>query len=357
MKKYSVQKKTVRALASGDSLSIRAYTFPGTKKNAPSAYLQSAVHGSEVQGSLVLAKLIEHFTKHPPLGTVRIVPNANPVGLNEKRGEYTDGRFDPSTGDNWNRMYFNPTTHLDWDAFLEKYEGEPEQKLHSYFRKVLKKGLQLQSKKPLPYSERLALSLQQLSIDFDHVLDLHCANRSVRYCYVPQFARKDAEYFGIPFHIMMPNRFSGSMDEVSFYPWVSLADKADVSIPVQSFTLELGNHEDISTKGAQQDLANILSYLSHRGVVKEKKRSQKPVRCEQADYKIIFAPTGGLAEILVPMGGKVKKGQLLARILRFEDRPRYEEVRSPADAIVILCYSSAVVHEGAELFRIFTKYY
>ena len=62
----------------------------------------------------MLALLLEHLEKHPPLGSVRFVPNANPVGLNNKRGEYTDGRFDPVRGDNWNRKYFLPSIGLDY---------------------------------------------------------------------------------------------------------------------------------------------------------------------------------------------------------------------------------------------------
>lgn len=92
---YSYQRLKVRTLASGDYLSIPVYTFTGSRKGAPTAYLQSAMHGSEVQGTLVIAKLIDYFKANPPLGTVRLVPNCNPMGINQKVGEYTDGRNDP----------------------------------------------------------------------------------------------------------------------------------------------------------------------------------------------------------------------------------------------------------------------
>jgi len=116
----------VLTLASGDSLSVPVYTISGRKQGAPSVYLQSAMHGSEVQGSLVLALLLDYLEKNPPLGNVRIVPNCNPVGLNNKRGEYTDGRNDPVRGDNWNRKYFLASEGLDFDAFLRKHKNASE---------------------------------------------------------------------------------------------------------------------------------------------------------------------------------------------------------------------------------------
>lgn len=350
---YSYSRKVVRSLASGDALSIPIYTFKGSKKGAPSAYLQAAVHGSEVQGSLVIAHLIAFLERFPPLGDVRLVPNANPVGLNEKRGEYTDGRCDPSTGDNWNRKYFLPSEGLNWEKFLRK--GEKHNETWARFRSELKKNLQRQAKKPLPYSEKLALTLQQLSVDFDHCLDLHCANRSVRHVYVPSYAAKDAAYLGISLQLLMENRFGGAMDEVFFHPWWTLQEKIGGTVPVQSFTLELGSHEEINTKAAGEDLAGIVNYLRHRGVLKGTAKASKVIRCKLDDYKLILAPVGGLADFLALPGQRVKKGDVLARIHQFGRRPSAVEVRSPVSGVVSLNHSSSIVHEGAELIKILGK--
>ncbi len=351
--RYEYSRKIVRTLASGDTLSIPIYTFAGTKKGAPSAYFQSAVHGSEVQGSLVIAKLIEYFSQHPPLGTIRLVPNANPVGLNEKRGEYTDGRCDPSTGDNWNRMYYLPCADLDWEKFLQK--GEPRQETWARFRSYLKEKIAARAKKPMSYSESLAISLQELSIDFDHCLDLHCANHSVRHVYAPAYTAKDAAYLGIPFHILMDNKFGGAMDEVSFHPWWLLQEKIGGEVAVQSFTLEFGNHEEISSQGAKNDVDGILNYLKHRGVIAGKAKATKPIRCRQKDYLLIPAPQGGLAEYIAPLGKRVKKGALLVKIHQFGKKTKAIEIRSPVNGVSILYHSSSVVHEGAELLKIFAK--
>lgn len=346
-------------LASGDSLTIPVYTFQGSDPSAPSVYLQSAVHGSEVQGSLVLALLLEHLKAHPPRGNVRIVPNANPVGLNNKQGEYTDGRFDSVTGDNFNRMYHLPTKAFPWDAFLHAQEGAKPAELAGAFRQELRRALLLRREKGGTIAERIALTLQLLSIDYDHCLDLHCANRSERHIYAPEYTRGDVAYFQIRNVLLMPNdSFTGAMDEVFFHPWAELARKSGTpaTVAVQSFTLELGDQEDIDRRMAEKDLKGILSYLAHRGVLAGKPGKIKPVYCTLENYTTVHSPRGGLVEWKHSPGDRVKKNELLACILHFNEEPTFHEVRSPIDGIITLRHSSVIVHEGAELMKIIGAY-
>lgn len=349
-----MKKIHVLSLASGDDLTANVYDFKGSKPGAPSAYFQSAIHGSEVQGSLVIALLIEYFAKNPPLGNIRLVPNGNPIGLNNKRGEYTDGRFDPVRGDNWNRRYYLPSQTLDWEAFLRRHEGKSDEETFSAFRKELKRGLEQKSRRLTGAAERMAVNLQLLSIDYDLCLDLHCANNSVRHAYVAEYAQEDAAYLGIPFHLIMANdKFGGSMDEVFFAPWTELCRRRGGGVPpVQSFTVELGNHEEVSLAQAQKDKDVILNYLRHMGVVKGKAKKTRPIRCSLADYWLLNAPVGGIVEYVAPLGKKVKKGDVLARILRFGKKAEFTELRSPMNGIPILHHSSAVAHEGAELYKL-----
>jgi predicted deacylase len=344
----------VLSLASGDTLTAAVYDFRGSKKGAPSAYFQSAVHGSEVQGSLVIALLLEYFEKNPPLGDVRLVPNANPMGLNNKRGEYTDGRFDPVRGDNWNRRYYLPSQTLDWPGFLRRHEGKSDEAVFAAFRKELRKGLENKSRRLTSAAERMAVNLQLLSIDFDICLDLHCANHSVRHAYVAEYCQGDAAYLGIPFHLIMANdKFGGSMDEVFFAPWAELVRRRGSGTPpVQSFTVELGNHEQVSLAEARRDMEAILNYLRHRGVVKGKAKKTRPVRCPLSGYWLLNAPVGGIVEYVAPVGKRVRTGDLLVRILRFGKKAEFIELRSPMNGIPILRHSSAVAHEGAELYKL-----
>lgn len=351
MAKY--RKIPVQKLASGDTLNINVYDIAGRKPGAPRAYLQSAVHGSEVQGSLVLALLLEYLEKHPPLGDIRIVPNANPIGLNNKQAEYTNGRFDPVTGDNFNRQYHAAHRELDWATFVPAARKASAAEAHALFRRELHRSLEARAKRSGTAAPRLAWQLQRLSFDYDLLLDLHCANRAARHCYVPQSAARDAAYFRIPFLLVMPDdRCGGSFDEVSFAPWAEFSKRTGHAHPVQSFTLELGPHEDASYRDAQADLAGILNYLRHKGVIAGKASRFRAHAVPLDRYKVIFADQGGIVDYPVGLGKKVKKGDLLARILTFGKRPLFKEIRAPFVGYTILHHSSAVVHEGAEIVKL-----
>ncbi|RZA04993.1 MAG: succinylglutamate desuccinylase [Proteobacteria bacterium] len=352
---FGFRRLPVLDLASGDSLTIPVYDFEGSDPDAPSVYLQSAMHGPEVQGSLVLALMVAHLKENPPQGRVRIVPNANPAGLNAKVGEYTNGRFDTVTGDNFNRRYFLPTTNFAWDDFLREHAASDEKAVVANFRTKMRRALESQKTKGGTIADRIAITLQLLSIDFDHCLDLHCANVSVRHLYAPEHTRADSAYLQIPHVLLIPNdSFTGAKDEVFFHPWQELARRRGnpAAIAVQSFTLELGDQETVDRRGAEKDLAGILSYLAHRGVLAGKPKKIHPVFCALENYATIHSPRGGLVEWRAVPGEKVRKGQVVATILQFHEDPIFHEVKSPCHGIVNLRHSSAIVHEGAELMKI-----
>ena len=75
----------VRSLASGANLDVPVYTIRGSNPRAKRAYIQSSMHGSEVQGNAVIARLLELFAQTPPEGDVVLVPNANPFAINQNR--------------------------------------------------------------------------------------------------------------------------------------------------------------------------------------------------------------------------------------------------------------------------------
>ena len=80
--------------ASGRNMNVPLYRFVG-EQPGPKVYIQSSIHGAEVQGNVVIYQLIQWLKTLPICGEVLLVPNCNPVGTNIKAGEYTLGRFDP----------------------------------------------------------------------------------------------------------------------------------------------------------------------------------------------------------------------------------------------------------------------
>jgi predicted deacylase len=356
----------VGEVANGLPLTIPVYRLK-SDGSGPNVYIQANMHGAEVQGNAVIFQLLEQL-KHLNLnGNITLVPYANPIGCNQKSGEFTLGRFDPITGTNWNRMYhYNAglvaqfaTDHAHYDdttlksIFKQRLIQEVDNKLHgpAYL---------------LSTGERIALNLQKLAHQADIVLDLHTGPISSKHLYCPTYATDSARYFNIAHVLLIPSDFDGAMDEASFCPWWHLSDalsKQGRTLPVQveAFTVELGSQEKIDLNEALNDANSILSYLNHKAVFKDAPHKPKKITryaCHLSDYFAYYAPIGGMIEYLAPLGTHIKAGQPIAHVLRMErylsEQP-LQTLSLDCDAIAILHFASASVNQGTELYKFFTN--
>lgn len=339
----------VKTGPSGNEISVPVYFFKGKRAGAKKAYLQSSIHGAELQGNAVIHQLIEFFKAHPPTGDVTLVPLANPNGMDRKTGEYTDGRFDPVTGENWNRAYYLP----DLDQFQS---GSSVSDVKAQMVKIIEAKL----KKNLRGAERLALTLQRMAVQADVVLDLHNANVSGTYLYAADTAIQDALYFGFSPIILMPATFGGSLDEAILVPWAKLQKPLLLrpdEVP-QGYTLELGNQEQISFELGRVQTIGILEFLKHKGIVSG--RAQKPKTAivgDIQDYIVLYAEAGGLYEYVHPVGKVAIKGTVLATRLNFgPSGGKISEVKTAVDFLPTLHYASSAVGQGDELWRGFTRW-
>jgi hypothetical protein len=142
----------------GDSaaqdFSLRVLTFHGSG-HGPSVDMQAAVHAHEMPGVVALDRLVpklENAEKEGRLlGSITIVPHANPIGLSQAVFGETLGRFDINERVNFNRSFPTKTRDL--------LEGRPA-------------------------SERLKAVLLDLAQQAQVVLDLHCDDEGPVYLYV-----------------------------------------------------------------------------------------------------------------------------------------------------------------------------
>ncbi len=146
-------------------------------QRAPTVYIQTSVHGPETQGYAVILLLMEAFLKTPPQGNIIRVPYANPYGMNMKWGERTFGRFDPNTGDNWNRCHakltdLNGHAPINIKKFISLNEGVSLHALAPHFKKSMLQDLEQEMKKNVLYARKLNLQRQHLAVEADIVLDL-----------------------------------------------------------------------------------------------------------------------------------------------------------------------------------------
>ena len=371
----------VGEMVSGAKLTVPVYTFNNqqdcSKVNAPSVYIQANMHGAEVQGNAVIFQLLELLKNTDINGDITLVPYANPVGCNHKNGEYTLGRFDPITGVNWNRMY-----HFDESIikpFVRECIGKTDKVIEANFKKLMRESIEEKLDHNiygLTTGQRIAYQLQSLAHQADYVLDLHTGPISSKHLYCPEYAQASAKYFDIPHTLLIPNDFDGALDEATFCPWWTLQDEfkslgRDISISEgvlnkESFTVELGSQEQIDLAVAHQDALGILSYLQHKGVIaKSNGKNFQPQQmtryaCYLKDYKALYSPMGGMIDYLAEFGKPLPAGEPLARILRMDnygDGNPLHNICLDRQVIPILHFASASVHQGTELYKVFSDYF
>ncbi len=349
-------------------MQVPVYRFKG-EQQGPTVYIQSSIHGAEVQGNVVIYHLIQWLQRLDIRGEIILVPNCNPVGTNIKAGEYTLGRFDPVNGTNWNRGY-----HFDQEAVLRFAatvgKEESVNSIKQRFRECLSQQLEAKFDGTwgLGLANQLNLKLQRLAVNADLVLDLHNGPVSTRHIYVPEYAASAGQMFNIPHIIYMPNRFAGALDEATFCPWWTLAEELakrhqrEVNFAVEAFTVEMGSQEVVDFAEGEEDAQGILSYLNSRGVLIDSEIAPKIMKryaTPLSHYKTLFTKTGGIVEYCVKPGQQVKQGECLAKVLNvdeLENERAVELILAPCDLIPILHFPSASVLSGTQLYKCFTEY-
>lgn len=378
---------SLRTLPNGDDQSLHDYRMRGTSPG-PIVYIQANVHGAEVQGNAVIWELMRFFSENEFKGSLTFVPTANPQALNHKSGTYTQGRFNPLSGNNWNRNYTDITESKFFkiDDFLNEFGDSDEttlkKKFKEYLFQCLKSEQESLSEYGLSTDRKVNLILQELACAADIVLDLHTGPVATRYLYSAQFEKDKAKDLGFPFTLIIPNEFAGAMDEACFIPWVVLADNlnrkgsrdSEYLIPIESYTLELGSEEIIDSKAAKEDACLILNYLKLRGMLDkgagEKLKtdylhiSHHQKACLLSDYKTYNARKGGLVEYFAKPGQHLKAEEPLCQILSYKDLKEiedlekcYEIIPAKKDAIIINHNPSAVVSEGDPLYQVMEDHF
>lgn len=377
----------VGEMASGVKLTVPVYSYKPEKSTAPNVYIQANMHGAEVQGNAVIFQLLELLKECDIQANITLVPYANPIACNHKNGEYTLGRFDPITGENWNRMYHFDEAII--NPFVEQHIDASEGEIQTNFEQLLL--AQIENKLDhnswgLTTGQRIAYQLQRMAYQADLVLDLHTGPISSQHLYCPEYAKASANYFDIPHTILIPNDFDGAMDEATFCPWWSLQQAfesngrsftmGEGAFAKESFTVELGSQEQIDLAVAHQDAMSILSYLQHKGVIAGNNDSanlpqdflpQQMTRyaCYLKDYKALYAPMGGMVDYLAEFGKPLAAGEPLARILRMDnyasensgDGGPLHNICLDSQVLPILHFASASVNQGTELYKVFINYF
>ena len=138
------------------------------------AYLQAGLHADEWPGLLTIQILLEQLQALDAAGQIQqrivVVPYANPVGLNQRLFGKFPGRFDATTGQNFNRGMA-----IDSDTLIDRLSGQLGDDAAANDQTVRAELRRLVAEKTADYEiDALHKALLSQSLDATVVLDLHC---------------------------------------------------------------------------------------------------------------------------------------------------------------------------------------
>lgn len=323
----------------GTSFELAIHQFAGNDKDAPSAYLQAALHADEHPGvaalHYLLPKLRQAASSGMIKGSITIVPNANPIGAAQHLMSQHMGRFSLGSRVNFNRGFPVPdeagNTHLD------------------------------QPNDPVSAELRLKSRLLELAVAHDIVLDLHCDDESLQYLYVPDplwpaladlAACLDAR--AVIRWSSMPDR---AFEEAVFARMLQDAKGSDALSRRVVSTVELRGQLDVDPILAQSDAMGLYAFLIARGVISDEGACPELPKDFPAvpisHVEMVRAPTGGTLLYHVKPGDRVEKGDLLAEIL---SRPGADEgvvaMRAPQAGLVLTRRMRRLIRMGDDILKL-----
>jgi hypothetical protein len=321
----------------GVAFTLPVFRFKGTDPNAPSVYIQAALHAGELPGTALchyLTGLLKEADDKGDLrGDITLIPHANPIGLTQSHFGELQGRFDLGTRTNFNRDF--PRVSLSERA--ERLADAPE----------------------LGAVARLKRKLLSMALEADLMLDLHCDDESLQYAYMdPVFWPEAADLASA---LAMDAVFLSDGESTAFEEAVGYAMKraapGAVKLPGKlAVTLELRGLADVDGDLAKRDAAGLFAFLKGRGVIAGGTGTPSPFNGPVSPLdcvEMIRSPEAGTVLFHHKPGDHVKAGDVLATVL---SRPGFSEgeisIHAPQDGLIVTRVSRRYVRRGGDLMKI-----
>jgi predicted deacylase len=299
------------------------YGTPGVGKKV---YIQASLHADEVPAMLVAHFLRQELDRLDAAGRIKgeiiLVPAANPIGLSQTIHGTPFGRYDLSTGVNFNRAYKHVASDL--KKSLEGKLGTDAEANVALIRAHARQSLEEWA--PTTSGGLLKKTLLSMAIDADIMLDLHCDNEAVLHMYagepLAEAVQPLATLMGA--HALLLARESGGepFDEACSRLWWDLAEHfgPEVAIPPAgvAITVELRGENDVRYDLAQADADALLHYLARNGVLDIPVMPLPEARCAPTPLEGVeplSAPHSGVLVFLKQLGDKVEAGDTVAEIV------------------------------------------
>src|ERR1700712_2720344 len=263
--------KTIRHLLTqntpGVAIELQSLHF-GTPGKGPKATLQAALHADEIPGLLVAhhlrARLAALEAEGRIVGEIVLVPVANPIGLAQRVLQSVEGRFDLTSGENFNRHYADL-----FDTVAARIDGKLT--FDATLNVALIRDELREAAAALPARsalESLRRTLLGLSIDADIVLDLHCDSQAVLHLYTETSAWPRVEplarFLGAQAALLADVSGDHPFDEACSTLSPRLAAHFGAATPLPgacvAVTVELRGEADVTHEWARRDADALIDY-------------------------------------------------------------------------------------------------
>ena len=304
-------------------LSSFHYGAPGLGKKV---YIQAALHADEVPGMLVAQFLRKKFDELDAAGKINgeiiLVPAANPLGLAQAIHGAPFGRFDLTTGTNFNRAYKHVADDL--RASLQgKLTGDAQvntELVRSHAR------ASVAAWRCATDADVLKKTLLGMAIDADIVLDLHCDNEAVLHMYagtpLADAVAPLAAYLGAHALLLALEAGEEPFDEACSRLWWDLAAHFGPATPIptagMAVTVELRGEMDVGYDYARRDARALINFLAHEGVLDLAPDPLPVALCAATPLEgvePIAAPHNGVLVFLKDLGDKVEANDTIADLI------------------------------------------
>ena len=319
------QRHQISSAESGASYHVASFHF-GIQGHGKKVYIQAALHADEVPGMLVAQFLRTELTaleaQGKLLGEVILVPAANPLGLAQAIIGAPFGRFDLSTGTNFNRAYKHVAEDL--KTSLEGRLGPDCAANVALVRDHARASVA--AWRPCTDAEALKKILLGLAIDADIVLDLHCDNEAVMHLYAgtPLAAQAAAlaAYMGAHALLLALEAGEEPFDEACSRLWWDLAAHFGPAIPIApacfAATVELRGEMDVGYALARRDARGLINFLAHAGVLDVQPDGMPAPLCAATPLEgvePIVAPHAGVLVFTKSLGEMLALGDAIADLI------------------------------------------
>lgn len=343
----TISERVLFSAAPGLSRSLRVVRY-GDPDARPKVYIHAALHADEAPGLLVCHHLLELLDAADARGEIRgqivVVPYANPIGLGQSINGDHLGRFELSSGANFNRG---------WPDLTEAIAARVSERLTDDAeanRRLIRQAISdtLAERKPSREVDSLYLTLASEAFDADLVLDLHCDDEGLMHLFLhpplwPEMSDLAAELESRAVFLQSHNS-AWTFTDACAAPWLNLAERfADRPIPhgCIACTVELRGFIDVDDTIAHRDAQALVNVLRRRGFLAGEAPELPPLMCDATPLSavdLIRTPTFGILIYRAELGERVEKGQPIADIVDpaapRDDGTRFT-VRSGTDGIVV----------------------